>query len=128
MLKYFRRSSRQQKLNLGKKFRNVNLRHENSTCECIQRRPQWAILNRLGSLLVLTRDVNSEVLQAKEWSSRFQMTIVNMSTNASDCLANTAVEKAIVHINLGKKRSVLYIHGSLGCSQLFCTLPCCLKS
>ena len=42
-----------------------------------------------------------------------------MSANASNRLANTAVAKAIVHKNLGKKRSVLYIHGNLGCSKLF---------
>ena len=79
-----------------------------------------AVLNRLGSLLVLTRDVNSKVFQAEEWSSRSQTIVVNMCANASDRLANTAVEKAIVHKNLGKERSVLYIHGSLGCSN---TLP-----
>ena len=55
-----------------------------------------AVLNRLGSLLVLTRDVNSKVLQAEEWSSRSRTTVVNISANASDRLANTAVEKAIV--------------------------------
>ena len=52
------------------------------------------VLNRLGSLLVLTRDVNSKVLQAEEWSSRPQTTVVNMSANASDRLTNTVVEKA----------------------------------
>ena len=84
-----------------------------------------AVLNRLGSLLVLTRDVNSKVFQAEEWSSRSQTIVVNMCANASDRLANTAVEKAIVHKNLGKERSILYIHGSLGCSN---TLPCRSKS
>ena len=86
------------------------------------------VLNRLGSLLVLTCDINSKVLQAKEWSSRSRTTVVNMSANASDRLANTAVEKAIVHKSLGKKRSVLYIHGSLGCSKLVRTFPCRSKS
>ena len=62
------------------------------------------ILNRLSSLLVLTCDVNLKVLQAEEWSSRSRMTVVNMSANASDRLANTAVEKAIMHKNIGKKR------------------------
>ena len=65
-----------------------------------------AVLNQLGSLLVLTRNVNSKVLQAEEWSSRSRTTVVNISANASDCLANMAVEKAIVHKNLGKKRPV----------------------
>ena len=105
--------------------KNVNLRHENNTYNV---HTKTAVLNRLGSLLVLTRDVNSKVLQAEEWSSRSRMTVVNMSANTSDRLANTAVEKAIVHKILGKKRSVLYIHGSLGCSQLFRTLPCRSKS
>ena len=73
------------------------------------------------------RDVNSKVLQAEDWSSRSRTTIVSMSANTSDRLANTAVEKAIVNKILGKKRSVLYIHGSLGCSQLFHTLLCRLK-
>ena len=86
------------------------------------------VLNRLGSLLVLTCDVNLKVLQAEGWSSRSRTTIVNMSANANDRLANTAVDKAIVHKNLGKKWSVVYIHGSLGCSELFRTLPCRLKS
>ena len=61
-----------------------------------------AVLNRLGSLLVLARNVNSKVLQAEEWSSRSRMTVVNISANASDCLAKTAVEKAIVHKNQGR--------------------------
>ena len=55
------------------------------------------VLNRLGSLLVLTRDVNSKVLQAEEWSGRSRTIVVNISANASGRLANTAVEKAIVH-------------------------------
>ena len=87
-----------------------------------------AVLNQLGSLLVLTRDVNSKVLQAKEWSSRSRMTVDNISANTSDRLANTVMEKAIMHKNLGKKRSVLYIHGSLSCSKLFRTFPYRLKS
>ena len=59
-------------------------------------------IQRLGSLLVLTRDVNSKILQADEWSSRSRlMTVVNVSANAaSDRLANTPVEKAILHKNL----------------------------
>ena len=51
-----------------------------------------------------------------------------LPTQAIARLANTALEKAIVHKNLGKKRSVLYIHGNLGCSKLFRTLPCRSKS
>ena len=109
MLKHCRRSSQQRKLNSRKNLDSVNLRHENNTCDV---HTKTAILNGLGSLLVLTRDVNSKVLQAKEWSSRSRLTtVVNKSANASNRLANTAVEKAIVHQNLGKKLSVLYIHG-----------------
>ena len=68
-----------------------------------------AILNRLASLRVLTRDVNLKVLQAEEWSSRSRTIVVNMSANASDRLANTAVEKAIVHKN-NKVRSGQYFN------------------
>ena len=56
-----------------------------------------AVLNWLVSLLVPTHDVNSKVLQAEKWSSRFRTIFVNMSANASDCLVNTALEKAIMH-------------------------------
>ena len=56
-----------------------------------------AVLNRLSSLLVLTCDVNSKVFQVEEWSSRSRTIIVNISANASDRLANTAVEKANVN-------------------------------
>ena len=39
------------------------------------------------------------------------MIVVNMSAcaNANDCLANTVVEKAIVHENLGKKHGQYFI-------------------
>ena len=68
-----------------------------------------AVLNRLGSLLVLTRDVNSKVLQAEEWSSRPRTTVVNMSANTSDRLVNTAVEKAYrAQKPIGKAVSTLY--------------------
>ena len=82
------------------------------------RRLFWIICCWLGSLLVLTRDVNSKLLQAKQLSSRSQTIVVNMSTNASDRLANKAVEKAIMHKSLGKKWSGLFMVPSVAASSL----------
>ena len=48
------------------------------------------------------RQCKFTVLQAEEWSSRSRTTVVNMSANASDRLAKMALEKAIVHKNLGQ--------------------------
>ena len=76
---------------------------------CIQRWTFWIIYSWLGSLLVLTRDVNLKVLKQKSGLPDPRTILVNVSANASDCLANTAWRRAFVHKNLGKKRSVYFI-------------------
>ena len=64
--------------------------------------PKTAVLKALlltrFTALVLIGNVNSKLLQAKEWSA-----------NASDHPTNKAVEKAIVDKGLGKKHGQYFI-------------------
>ena len=86
---------------------------------------QWSWL---CSLLVLIRNVNLKLThwQAERWSSGSRRIVVRMSANISD---HPACQQGIGEGYRGQRpwqeeQSVLYIHGSLGCTKLFCALPC----
>ena len=80
-------------------------------------------------------NVSLKLLQAEGWSSGSWRIIVNMSANTSNCPCKQDSGKEYcgqrkchrVLLFMGVQ-SVLYIHGSLECSNLFCALSCCLKS
>ena len=76
-----------------------------------------ALLLIIGSLLVPIRDVNSKLFQVKALSSGSSRVIVNMSANASDCPCKQGSgEGCHGQWPWQEARSVLYIHGSLGCA------------
>ena len=94
-----------------------------------QIQPFWMQWSWHWSLLVPIRDVNLKLThwQVERWSSGSRRIVVRMSANI---IKRSPCQQGIGEGYRGQNRpwqeeqSVLYIHGSLGCTKLFCTLPC----